>query len=349
MHVTRHSAPIRGPWLRPCARPLSTAPAWSFHGRVCCRQAQSPGAAAAAGPGHPAAARNFAQDGRIHGALSGHAGCHWQWRSRGLRAAPGGRGAGLRLGAFGMWLRRQGLAASTVPSAPDSASRLHAPLQAGFSARQSHGGGSEHTHARARTDTPTHAQAGTRTRARTSRGSRRHQQPTRTHAAALMHSESRARTQTHANARTQPAHARTRTPQSRIAQTGNTDPPMRKRAHAYGRARERVCARVWTRPNSSEITNRQTDRQTDKHARTHTLKFESIEIECVRIASLREYHVPCAIGYSLVPCSATGYSPRLPTTHGASVIVRPDRSRRAPGTAACARLRAGARRARMTL
>ena len=139
-HVTRLSAPTRGPWLRPCARPLSTAPAWSFHGRVCCRQAQSPGAAAAAGPGHPAAARNFAQDGRIHGALSGHAGCHWQWRSRGLRAAPGGRGAGLRLGAFGMWLRRQGLAASTVPSAPDSASPLHAPLQAGFSARQSHGG-----------------------------------------------------------------------------------------------------------------------------------------------------------------------------------------------------------------
>ena len=103
VHATRHSSPIRGLWLRPYPRPLVTAPAWTFRGRVCCRQAQSPRAATAVGP---------SQDGR--GALRGHGGC--QWRGR-------GRGAGLRLGAFGIRLRGQGLAASTGPSPPESPAR----------------------------------------------------------------------------------------------------------------------------------------------------------------------------------------------------------------------------------
>ena len=81
VHATRNSSPIRGRWLRPYPWPLITTLAWTFRGRVCCRQAQSPRAATAVGP---------SQDGR--GALRGHGGC--QWRGR-------GRGAGLRLGAFG--------------------------------------------------------------------------------------------------------------------------------------------------------------------------------------------------------------------------------------------------------
>ena len=111
VHATRHSSPIRGRWLRPYPWPLLTALAWTFRGRVCCRQAQSPRAATAVGP---------SQDGR--GALRGHGGC--QWRGR-------GRGAGLRLGAFGIRLRGQGLAAKPGLHRP---SPLHAPLQAGYSA-----------------------------------------------------------------------------------------------------------------------------------------------------------------------------------------------------------------------
>jgi hypothetical protein len=103
VHATHHSPPIRGLWLRPYPRPLVTAPAWTFRGRVCCRhwQAQSPRAATAVGP---------SQDGRS--ALRGHGGC--QWRGR-------GRGAGLRLGAFGSG--SAGLAASTGPLPPESPAR----------------------------------------------------------------------------------------------------------------------------------------------------------------------------------------------------------------------------------
>ena len=99
VHATRRSSPIRGRWLRPYPWPFITALAWTFRGRVCCRQAQSPRAATAVGP---------SQDGR--GALRGHGGC--QWRGR-------GRGAGLRLGAFGIRLRGQG----TGSSPPESPAR----------------------------------------------------------------------------------------------------------------------------------------------------------------------------------------------------------------------------------
>ena len=103
VHATRHSSPIRGRWLRPYPWPLITALAWTFRGRVCCRQAQSPRAATAVGP---------SQDGR--GALRGQGGCRWRGR---------GSGAGLTLGAFGIRLRGQGLAASTGPSPPEAPAR----------------------------------------------------------------------------------------------------------------------------------------------------------------------------------------------------------------------------------